>query len=188
MTEEEYDQKIGILLSKWRTDAGMTQAEMADALQISRRTVVDLEHGSAHAKNYTVHRWAEITGHHKERDIRRVIYPSSDTMPGYDNALNSVIEEIHNMYDDEVLALRDILINPHGGSRRALVHLFDAYLHTGIGERQMITSLIMNSYEAAQRMGKNKGKDFHPDIDLIRNAWEKGFEAYVNGNDKYFME
>lgn len=186
--EADYDREIGLLLGKWRTEAGMTQQAIADALGLSRKTVVDLENGRVHPKNYTVYRWAGITKHDTERDIRRVLYPTEKSLHGYEEAIERVHTEIDAMHDDEILALDDFLIHDTGGDRRALIHLGLAYLRCTVGDRQNIATMIMHCYEIAQKIHKHQPNRFYPDDEYVHKAIRTAVDAYLNGYDKYYIE
>lgn len=185
MNESECDKRLGAIFGRWRTEAHITQEQMARHLGCDRRTVINLENGDgkSKAKFYTAFRYAEITGHEVENvahELRGI---------KLDNEDKRLLEQIKAKYgtfsSDMIKCCHFVLCGKHGSNLKAFMHLCVMYLKLPMKYKQILTQTTLSFYEMSKVHGELiLPEECVPDFEFVEKCQEFGKQAaYENHND-----
>lgn len=189
MTEREIDDRIAAYLGETRTIAGLTQAEMAKRMDVSRRTIQSWESGESFPRLSKIMRWMSQTRQNPIRILQEVSDPVFNNIRGTDEDQRierALQERISSLRINEKRGLLFLLFGSHGSSVYAFLQLCIAYLHCPMGDRQNIALQVINNYKNAVEMGTIVSPDnIRPDMETLERAFEKGRRAYIYGESSY---
>lgn len=189
MTEREIDDRIAAYLGETRTIAGLTQAEMAKRMDVSRRTIQSWESGESFPRFSKIMRWMAQTRQNPIRILQEVSAPVFDNIreADEDQRIERALQErVSSLRINEKRGLLFLLFGNHGSSVYAFLQLCIAYLHCPMGDRQNIALQVINNYKNAVEMGTIVSPDnIRPDMATLERALEKGRRAYINGESSY---
>lgn len=186
LTEFECNTRTGKLLQKWRKEAKISQAQMADLMNVTRQTIILLETGKVNPKLFTVFQYAYHTKHHASLSISEI--EGSHLSPDQIKVTAAVADRIKSFRSDETHGLSFILFGSHGSDIRAFIHLCAMYLHCPLRDRQGIALQIINNYQIAKEKGELVCPDaFLPDEVLVSKAQQAGKKACLEGKESYYI-
>ena len=181
LPEFEFDIIVGRTLQKWRKEKKITQKEMAEKIGTARQSIINIEKGETHTKTYTIYRWAKITGKNPDTLYAEL----NDTDHDHGALLVKVLAGTKAFTSDMLEVVNEIMSEDIRGNLRAVLHLFDMYLHCPMHDRQSIALLIINNYKTALARGEIKERKFMPDIELVEKCQESGWKAAINNKESY---
>lgn len=186
LTELECNARTGKLLQNWRKEAKISQAQMADLMNVTRQTITLLESGKANPKLFTVFQYAYHTKHRAGLAIPQIEgqHLSSDQV----SICAALSDRIRSFRTDETKGLSFILFGSHGSDIRAFIHLCAMYLHCPLRDRQAIALQIINDYQIAKEKGELVcSEDFAPDESLVSKAQQAGKKACLENKERYYI-
>lgn len=186
VSEREANERIGRLISRWRSEAGFTQTELGEKIGLSRRQIQNMESGEANFKYYHLMLIAEACG--KDIGVRLIdideIWKSDDEKTLY----YGLKQRIKRFSTDMIKAIHFIFYVNHGSDLRAFTQLCVAYLNLPMRDKQRIAGNIISDYENAAHIGElTCPNEYQPDMHLIKEAQEKGRKAYLKNEPTYIV-
>lgn len=190
MTEPQFDERLACALAQCRVKAGLSQADLAKKVGLSRRTVQSYESMESYPRFSKLIRWFYVCHQNPVSALLSIVSPSMDVssdvglIQRIETALN---DRVKSLTDSEKRGILFILSGKHGSSVYAFIQLCVAYLHCPMHDRQLITSLVINAYQNAEEKGNLVCPDeIRPDLTNLSSAYEAGRKAYINDQDSYF--
>ena len=191
MTRELTAQSCALMLSSARTEAGVTQRQMAQAVGVGERTIKNWEAGTSCPDLIQLLTWFRACGLNPVRYILTWINP--DTFYGLSaenstedvkTALSTYINDVAT--DTEIRELSYCIFGNHGSSWQSQLEMLCAHDHTTMRSRVTVARAILENYEMEDAQGLLVGTDhILPDIDHLREAVEKGKVAAQAGQSGY---
>ena len=173
-----------------RADAGKTQAEMADGLGISRKTVQNWESGVTAPDLFTGCEWFRFLGLNPLPYYLAYLFPEffDGVAPEEnDEALsNALMEIVSNMKVEEKRQLLYLMAGRHGSPWYSLLQMFTAHCHTSMRSRVNVARAVLDNYEMEARTGDLVCPDnIGPDLELLRESIEQGKKAAMDRSSAY---
>lgn len=188
MCKDNNARKFSEVFLRSRYDAGKTQAFMADAMNVSVKTVQNWETGVTCPSQTQTFDWFIKLGVQPLPYYLDYLYPdlkeikADSPVEDIDNALREVTEQLSMPMKQRMLY---ILSGKHGSSVAALLELTAAYLALPLHGRIVVTETVMNKYKLDGMSNDLHTDAFPPDIDLIIKAVERATSAMLQGKDSY---
>ncbi len=182
--------KIGKALAEARVSAGLSQREMAIALNRGERTVQSWEKGISSPDSDEVFDWCSACGVSPISVFMEVIHPELYAVPDdgkTDEELDAELcRLVVNMPPLTKRLLLFILKGNHGSSPPAVISEVAANLHCPLNNRVSVCGTIIDQYNFAQNMGLDPCPDApQPPIDDLKVNYKAGREASEKGAQGY---
>lgn len=173
-----------------RADAGKTQAEMADGLGISRKTVQNWESGVTAPDLFTGCEWFRFLGLNPLPYYLAYLFPEffdGVAKEENDEALsNALMELVSNMTVGEKRQLLYLMAGRHGSPWYSLLQMFTAHCHTSMRSRVNVARAVLDNYEMEAKTGDLVCRDnIGPDLELLRESIEQGKKAAMDRSSAY---
>ena len=173
-----------------RADAGKTQAEMADGLGISRKTVQNWESGVTAPDLFTGCEWFRFLGLNPLPYYLAYLFPEffdGVAKEENDEALsNALMELVSNMTVGEKRQLLYLMAGRHGSPWYSLLQMFTAHCHTSMRSRVNVARAVLANYEMEAKTGDLVCPDnIGPDLELLRESIEQGKKAAMDRSSAY---
>ncbi len=173
-----------------RADAGKTQAEMADGLGISRKTVQNWESGVTAPDLFTGCEWFRFLGLNPLPYYLAYLFPEffdGVAKEENDEALsNALMELVSNMTVGEKRQLLYLMAGRHGSPWYSLLQMFTAHCHTSMRSRVNVARAVLDNYEMEAKTGDLVCPDnIGPDLELLRESIEQGKKAAMDRSSAY---
>ncbi len=185
--EEQTDRsrRFSHIWSTSRADAGKTQAEMAEGLGISRKTVQNWENGVTAPDLFTGCEWFRFLGLNPLPYYLAYLFPEffNGVAPEEnDEALSDALMElVSNMTVGEKRQLLYLMAGRHGSPWYSLLQMFTAHCHTSMRSRVNVARAVLDSYEMEAKTGDLVCPDnIGPDLELLRESIEQGKKAAMD--------
>lgn len=190
MTDLERKDRMGGIMRSAREKHGITQVDMAKAMNVSRVTVNKWENGISLPVVDDFFKWFEILNEPIGRVIGKYLYPNSKLTDDYD--IEEIKTQLHEIIDNHLtdLELREVrfMLSSVYGSRYGFIQLCMANIQSMLGDRQKVANFILHNYKDAIALDKIAFPDeVQPDINALSKAFEAGMNAYHNGKDTYYL-
>lgn len=190
--EEQTDRsrRFSHIWSTSRADAGKTQAEMAEGLGISRKTVQNWENGVTAPDLFTGCEWFRFLGLNPLPYYLAYLFPEffNGVAPEEnDEALSDALMElVSNMTVGEKRQLLYLMAGRHGSPWYSLLQMFTAHCHTSMRSRVNVARAVLDSYEMEAKTGDLVCPDnIGPDLELLRESIEQGKKAAMDRSTAY---
>lgn len=182
--------KIGKALAEARISAGLSQREMAIALNRGERTVQSWEKGISSPDSDEVFDWCSACGVSPVSVFMEMIHPELYTVPDdgkTDEELDTELcRLVVNLPPLTKRLLLFILKGNHGSSPPAVISEVAANLHCPLNNRVSVCGTIIDQYNFAQNMGLDPCPDApQPPIDDLKVNYKAGREASEKGAQGY---
>lgn len=182
--------KIGKALAKARVSAGLSQREMAIALNRGERTVQSWEKGISSPDSDEVFDWCCVCGVSPISVFMEMIHPELYAVPDdgkTDEELDAELcRLVVNLPPLTKRLLLFILKGNHGSSPPAVISEVAANLHCPLNNRVSVCGTIIDQYNFAQNMGLDPCPDApRPPIDDLKVNYKAGREASEKGAQGY---
>ena len=173
-----------------RADAGKTQAEMADGLGISRKTVQNWESGVTAPDLFTGCEWFRFLGLNPLPYYLAYLFPEffdGVAKEENDEALsNALMELVSNMTVGEKRQLLYLMAGRHGSPWYSLLQMFTAHCHTSMRSRVNVARAVLDNYEMEAKTGDLVCPDnIGPDLELLQESIEQGKKAAMDRSSAY---
>ena len=165
--------KIGKALAEARASAGLSQREMAIALNRGERTVQSWEKGISSPDSDEVFDWCCVCGVSPISVFMEMIHPELYAVPDDGKTEEELDEElcrfVVNLPPLTKRLLLFILKGSHGSSPPAVISEMAANLHCPLNNRVSVCGTIIDQYNFAQNMGLDPCPDDpQPPIDDLK--------------------
>lgn len=182
--------KIGKALAEARVSAGLSQREMAIALNRGERTVQSWEKGISSPDSDEVFDWCSACGVSPISVFMEMIHPELYAVPDdgkTDEELDAELcRFVVNLPPLTKRLLLFILKGSHGSSPPAVISEVAANLHCPLNNRVSVCGTIIDQYNFAQNMGLDPCPDApQPPIDDLKVNYKAGREASEKGAQGY---
>lgn len=182
--------KIGKALAKARVSAGLSQREMAIALNRGERTVQSWEKGISSPDSDEVFDWCSACGVSPISVFMEMIHPELYAVPDdgkTDEELDAELcRLVVNLPPLTKRLLLFILKGNHGSSPPAVISEVAANLHCPLNNRVSVCGTIIDQYNFAQNMGLDPcPREPQPPIEDLRMNYKAGRAASENGAQGY---
>lgn len=179
------------ILHNSRVDAGYTQEDLAEELDISRRTVSDWETGKSSPDMFQVLEGFRFMHQDPMSYYYQYIYPDYRNV---DHDQDKIITHqlLHLIPQLPITLRREILFvlyGGHGSSAVAVINLMTAHLHTTLRCRLIPANIIYDDYLIEQALDNLICPDnIHPNVDLLANAIRQAEASVYKDDDHYTTE
>lgn len=182
--------KIGKALAKARVSAGLSQREMAIALNCGERTVQSWEKGTTSPDSDEVFDWCSACGVSPISVFMEMIHPELYEVPDdgkTDEELDAELcRFVVNLPPLTKRLLLFILKGSHGSSPPAVISEVAANLHCPLNNRVSICGAVIDHYSFAQSMGLDPcPREPQPPLEDLRMNYKAGRAASENGAQGY---
>ena len=182
--------KIGKALAEARVSAGLSQREMAIALNRGERTVQSWEKGISSPDSDEVFDWCCVCGVSPISVFMEMIHPELYAVPDDGKTDEELDAElccfVVNLPPLTKRLLLFILKGSHGSSPPAVISEAAANLHCPLNNRVSVCGTIIDQYNFAQNMGLDPCPDApQPPIDDLKVNYKAGREASEKGAQGY---
>lgn len=191
MTRQMTVQGAALMIARARTDAGVSQRYIAQALGISERTVKNWEVGSSLPNILQLVSWFKACGLNPVRYVLDWLNPADfDGLCAEDSAddiKNALLEYISSVAtENEIRKLAFCIFGNHGSSWNAQLEMLCAHDHTTMRSRVTVARAILENYEMEAAQGALVATDhISPNLDHLRAAVESGKDAVQEGKAGY---
>ena len=187
---DEFVKRIAQVLERAREESGLSQAELARRMHVSRTTVIKWEQGLNAISCPMVLNWFVCCGVAVERYIDACIHPGLLDHLEDDLTAAEKREILHEAIDEcsayEVDALLYLRYGDHGSDHIGVLTEVLANLHTPLRDRVAIVDAIIGHYEMAQATGTDADPNgLQPNMELLRQARDCGKAAAKQQKDVY---
>lgn len=182
--------KIGKALAEARVSAGLSQREMAIALNRGERTVQSWEKGISSPDSDEVFDWCSACGVSPISVFMEMIHPELYAVPDdgkTDEELDAELcRLVVNLPPLTKRLLLFILKGNHGSSPPAVISEVAANLHCPLNNRVSICGAVIDHYSFAQSMGLDPcPREPQPPLEDLRMNYKAGRSASENGAQGY---
>ena len=182
--------QIGEALARARIYAGLSQREMAIALNRGERTVQSWEKGVSSPDSDEIFDWCSACGVSPISVFMEMLHPELYTAPDADKPDEQIDAElVHLMGELPPLTKRLLLFvlkGEHGSSPPAVISEVAANLHCPLNNRVSICGAIIDHYSFAQSMGLDPCPEApQPPLDDLKINYKAGREASEKGAQGY---
>lgn len=182
--------KIGKALAEARVSAGLSQREMAIALNRGERTVQSWEKGISSPDSDEVFDWCSACGVSPISVFMEMIHPELYAVPDdgkTDEELDAELcRLVVNLPPLTKRLLLFILKGNHGSSPPAVISEVAANLHCPLNNRVSICGAVIDHYSFAQSMGLDPcPREPQPPLEDLRMNYKAGRAASENGAQGY---
>lgn len=181
--------EIAEVLRRTRNESGKSQESMAFELQVARKTIQNWESGTSEPSVSQFIEWFKVVGKNPLPFLLQNVYPEMDKIDiNNDDAKlrKALIGIIEQLPAEGMRQLMFLFYANHGSDPRAVMNLVTAHLQTPMKDRVTQAEVVCKNYEMAKKKGTVVQPDYiQPDIECVRNAINKGEEAFVNGFNEY---
>lgn len=184
--------KINEMLQKSRYDAGLSQQQVADKMNINKTTIKNWEAGYSSPSLDKTLEWFEVLGIPMYPYLISMLYPTEmQAAINQDESkaretLHKYIDELDDFHVNELLYL---LYGSHGSSPTGTLDSVTAYLHLPLALRVCITENILCNYEMAaateQLVSPN---DIIPKLETLKRCVTTAKKAVEEGKNSYVAE
>ena len=173
-----------------RADAGKTQAEMAEGLGISRKTVQNWENGVTAPDLFTGCEWFRFLGLNPLPYYLAYLFPAffdGIAPEDSDDAISQALMElVQNMTAKEKRQLLYLMAGRHGSPWYSLLQMFTAHSHTSMRARVNVARAVLDNYEMEAKTGDLVcPENIGPDLTLLRDSIEQGKKAAMDKTSGY---
>lgn len=191
VNEELQRKQVAEALKRTRTENGMSQEELAEALGVGRRTIQNWEKGISGPDIVQAIQWFRVLNVNPLPYLFQTVFPTMDQISGKDDitrirqALKLILEDLP---EEGVRQLLYLFYGDHGSSPRAVMHLVTAHLQTPMKDKLSHAKAIAHDYEIAEKKGQLRGKEHvQPDMKFLNDAISEGEEAVLSDRESYTM-
>lgn len=192
MNKIELEKNLSEIWSKSRAMSMLSQDDMAEMLNVSKKTVQNWEAGDSFPNFKKAVEWFSVLGVPMYPYLMDALYADqmgkikSDDPESVKNALHVLIDELDDFRSKELLFC---LKGGHGSSPTGTIDLSALYLSLPLTARVSIASSALMSYELESASGRVKSND----TDLVRLETLKRYvdtakRAVINGKSSYIFE
>lgn len=184
----QFRQALPGVLARIRTDAGISQEEMASRLGVSRQSVRAYEAGQSFIRTDYLFLWASACGREVAVVVDEAAHPEKYA-PGaavdVDAERDVLAEYVRRTASPEFIqAAHTITFRTQ---REAIMQLFLAYLCLPLQLAWRHARAILEDYRFAERTGQLQGS-VRPDMGILCRAVESGTVAAADGKETYELE
>ena len=188
LTKLEISDRFAEMWRKSREDAGKSQAYMAKAMGVSKKTVQNWEQGISCPAQDRAFEWFQVLGLQPLPYYLQLLFPDEFESDQHDDEeVQSALMRILQSYTPELRRkLLYFLSGEHGSSPFALIEMTTAHLQSPLRDRINVAQSIAINYELAKDAGMLKQPDdVQPNMQVLNNAIELGKQAFRDGSDSY---
>lgn len=183
--------RIAELLFKAREKAGVSQEEMAEAMQMSRTTVHRLETGDKVPTMEQFLDWYQTLGLNWYRDILRLAHP--EIYDDFDGSAEDVEQKRNGLFKyladcppGEVEKLAFLIFGEHGSDWLSMLDEYTANAHCSMRSRAAVCRLVIENYELEAATGELVDPAIaKPNIANLRAAHTAGQKAAQLKRNEY---
>lgn len=186
----DYVNRLADLLAGARSQAGVSQAQLAKEMGIAKKTVQNWEAGISIPTLLQTIEWFHVLGINPFPHFQAFLYPGILDTTSVEKSEEDARKELHrrvdSLSDREVRDLLYILSGTHGSSPYAYLQMGVANLQTQIGDRQTVAMIVQNNYRNASAMNNLVAPDeIQPDMEALDLALRQSVEAFRNQSSGY---
>ena len=179
--------KIAVGLAQVRTEAGLSQSEVALSMGISRTTVQNWETGYSSPSIPQLYKWLSICKTPIAKWDAMMLVPDilSRAEDGQrDRAkMHTLVDNLPAQYVRQLLYL---FSGAHGSNPIAALQEVIALLHTSLPNRVSTCVKILTDYEIDQAQQKDPCPgNTQPDVDILARALDRGKQSAKAGHKAY---
>lgn len=183
--------KVANMLVRSRTDAGLSQRQMAKALGKSIKTISNWEKGYGSPDAVTQMEWFDVCGLNELPYLLAKNYPEIYTDLSITSDLKdikaAIIKYIQDISDEgEIRQLAFCMFGNTGSSWKQQLNMLTAHNHCSMRSRVSVAQNIYDNYNIEKIKGELVCPDnIQPDMNALKAATNKGRDAIFNGHDGY---
>lgn len=182
--------RVAATLVKAREEAGVSQATLAQRMEVSRQSVIKWERGINAISFPMLMKWFVGCGVSLERYLDFCIHPGLlerlEDDPTDKEKRRMLHEAIEECSAYEVDALLYIRYGAHGSDHLSVLTEMVANLHTPLRDRVSIVNAILSHYEIATATKTDVDPEgLQPNIEMLCQARDCGMAAAKNMEDVY---
>ena len=174
-------EKSSIILSRTRTNAGISRRGMSELLKVSVSTIKAWESGQGTPTLSTILAWFDIVGENPFSYMLEFFWPDAFKSLCF-NSSDEVLRNALLVYISEVMGPREIkklhflIMGNYGGSWKGVLDMFCAHSHTSLHNRYKIAEIIQTSFDLSKNSKTSSDLDLFDDkllchaISAARNA------------------
>lgn len=189
MDKEQRTKRFAEILLRTRYQGKLTQTEMADIMNVSKRTVENWENGKSIPNFLQCVDWFEASGVNPFSTMIRYFYPDEMTVQGSssDDEIDAALRKtLALMSHDDKRALLFMIYGDHGSSAKAVLQLVLAHLHTPLKDRIANAVLVAQMYSMEKRLNNLICKNnIMPNDEILYNAIDEATKATIAGKYGY---
>lgn len=188
MKRSEIRERFAEMWQQARYDAGLSQAEAAELMHVSKNTIQNWEYGASAPGQMQGFEYFRALGVQPLPYYLRLLYPeTADISSASEGDLNDLLLNIMSELSDGMKhRLVYILSGLHGSSVPAVLELISVYLSLPLKSRIMVTDSILRKYDLDKMTGDLIISDtVAPDVDLINKAVERASSSVRDGRTSY---
>lgn len=180
---------VGEMLSKARTDANVSQSQLAKLMGVDRTTIQRWEDNATKIKLEDALKGFSVLGVPMYPYLMSALY-TKELAHINDTSISEVKKEL-NLYINELDAfhireLSFLLKGMHGSSPTGSLDLITAYLHLPLISRLCVAEDILTQYEVAETLGTLVNcAHIKPKTATLRKYTNSAKEAVLNGKESY---
>ena len=183
--------RISDLMFHAREKTGVSQEEMAEALDMSRTTVHRLETGDKVPNMAEFIHWYRVLGLNWFRDVLRLAHPELyDDFEGsaadVEQKRNGLFRYLAECPPAEIEKLAFLIFGEHGSDWPSMLDEYCANAHCSMHCRAAVCNLIISNYDIEAASGGLVAPDkAMPNMDNLRAAQAAGQAAAKLGRNEY---
>lgn len=190
MTRVEISDKFADMCRRSREDAGKSQAHMAKAMGVSKKTIQNWESGISSQSIRQSFEWFDALGVPPLPYYLDLLYPdimqklSAD--PTEDAITETIITAVSHLGIEQKKKLLYLFLGKHGSSISSVLELITAHLQTPLRDRVSIAQGIALNYNLAKKTGSViRPDDIQPDLDFLNHSIQCCMESVIDGKIGY---
>ena len=180
---------VGEMLRSSRYRAEISQAEIADVLGVTKKTVQNWEAGLSCPPVDKFIEWFKAVREQPIPFMLRALHEGVGNVSNHasdhevDLVLHATVQEL-DVCDKRKLLY--CLMMAHGSSTSGVIDMITAHLHAPLRDRINVAMMICANYKMAKRMGTLIfPESTQPDIDWLEKCINRATNAAVDGNAEY---
>ena len=189
MCSNEYMKKFAEIHCLARLNSNKSQEYMAEALNVSKRTIQNWESGETCPSFFQSIEWFKVLNINPFPYYFKIIYPQKMDVNPNDN--DEKIEEafytlMQNISIEDKRALLYLYYGKHGSSPHSIIQLLLAHLHLPMSFRINDACNINTNYKLAKELNILVcPENIQPDLTDFRKSIYKAVDACKNNMDRY---
>jgi len=179
-------QRFGLMLSKTRYEAKISQETIATELGVSRKTIVNWEKGLSSPDVWQLKQWFDIIGSNPLSFIYAYMYPEMESDMD-DIEVDKMLKKAVNTLPVKMKRmLLYILQGKHSSSPYSIFNMVLAHLNCSTFSRVNHAMTIFNDYKMHEMINKlTHQNEIQPDMTDLGHAISIGYNSVVKDEDKH---
>lgn len=189
MNKAESMHKFADMLAQSRYAAGKSQEYMANALGVSKRTIINWESGYSSPPLSVAYDWFNVLCIPPQPYILKILYPDVDSNKFDDEQMmdKAFLKLSNDLPAHAKRKLLFILEGKHGSSPISIIDMMVANLQTPLRDRLNICQNILINYDMSEALDQLTDKDaVRPSVTNLKNALENGIKAVRKRVNSYY--